>query len=322
MSLRRFQFTPPYLDCRLNAAVGAHSLPPNQTHPPKPHTRQQDVAIRPNAILCEMRISVFCLLCVVGAGIAALAQQPSFGGVWKADLEKSKLGPQPPPSSYLVIIEQDGSKLTETTGIWSQRGEQRSRIVFNADGKPTVVPVRGIPTRVTAVSEANKIELKAEPAGQDGVTTEEYSLSEDGHTLTVTGKSVDHGKERDSVLVLVRQPDSAGDPLRKPEESASEHFKNVKTALKNLPASQFIDTMRYFAFSLGKDCEFCHVERKFDADDKKEKQTAREMIAMATGINETSFHGKQVVRCYTCHQGHHEPLRRPLFPGETESKSE
>jgi Photosynthetic reaction centre cytochrome C subunit len=265
-----------------------------------------------------MRIPILFLLGVVGAGYAALAQPPSFGGVWKADLEKSKLGPQPPPSNYLVIIEQDGSKFNETTGAWTQRGEQRSRMTFNTDGKPTVVSYRGIPTRVTAViSGANKINLKEEAAGRDSVTTEDYLLSEDRQTLTVDVKSVDNGKERDSTLVLVKQPDSAGDFLRKPEEPASEHFKNVKTALRNLPASEFLDTMRYFSFSLGKDCEFCHVERKFDADDKKEKRTAREMIAMATGINETSFGGKQTVRCYTCHQGHHEPLRRPLFPDET-----
>jgi hypothetical protein len=265
-----------------------------------------------------MRSSIFFLFCALAAGSEALAQSPSLGGVWKADLEKSKLGPQPPPSNYLVIIEQDGSKLTETTGIWTQRGEQRSRITFNTDGKSTVVLYRGIPTRMTAAGEGSKVTLKAEAAGRDSVTNEEYALSEDGKTLTVTSKSVDNGKERDSVLVLVRQPDSAGDPLRKPEEPAGEHFKNVKTALKNMPASQFLDTMRYFAFSLGKDCQFCHVEGKFDADDKKEKQTARNMIAMATNINETSFQGKQEVRCYTCHQGHHEPLRRPLFPDEAQ----
>jgi len=255
-------------------------------------------------------------VCIIVAGCNAMAQSPALAGVWKADLEKSKLGPQPPPTNYLVIIEQDGSKVTETTGVWSQRGEQRSRITFNLDGKPSVVLYRGIPTRVTATVEGNKVNLKAEAAGRNGVTNEEYLLSEDGQTLTVNVKSVDEGRERTSLVTLTRQPDAAGEPLRKPEEPASERFKNVTTALKNMPASQFIDTMRYFAFSLGEDCEFCHVARKFDSDDKKEKRTAREMIAMATNINETSFHGKPEVRCFTCHQGHHEPLRRPLFPGE------
>lgn len=223
-----------------------------------------------------MRIPILFLLCVVGAGYAALAQPPSLGGVWKADLEKSKLGPQPPPSSYLVIIEQDGNKFNETTGVWTQRGEQRSKMTFNADGKPAVILYRGIPTRVTAViNGTNKIEVKEEAAGRDSVTREEYLLSEDGHTLTVDAKSVDNGKERDSVLVLVRQPDSAGDPLRKPEDLAAEHFKNVKTALRNMPASQFLDTMHYFSFSLGKDCEFCHVKGKFDADDEKSELRER-----------------------------------------------
>lgn len=312
MSLHRFKCTSLKLSWR-RAPTSTDSL----AITPKPAA-----VIGTDAILCVMKTSVVFLLCTLAAGSTALAQVPSFGGVWKADLQKSKLGPQPPPSNYLVIIEQDGSKVTQTTGIWTERGEQRSKISFNTDGKPAVISYRGIPTRMTAVSETNGVKLTAEPAGEGGLTTSEYVLSDDKQSLTISAKSVDHGKERESVLVLVKQPDSAGDPLRKPEESAGEHYKNVKTALKNMPASQFIDTMRYFAFSLGKDCEFCHVERHFDADDKKEKQTARNMIAMVTGINETSFQGKQEVRCYTCHQGNHEPLRRPLFPGEAPEKDQ
>lgn len=263
--------------------------------------------------------SVVCL--AAAAACTALAQPPALSGVWKADLEKSKLGPQPPPVNYLVIIEQDGPKVVETTGIWTERGQQRSRITFNLEGKPSIVLYRGIPTRVTATVDGNKVKLKAEAAGRNSVTNEEYTLSADGQTLTVNVASVNEGRERTSLLTLVKQPDAAGDPLRKPEEPASEHFKNVTTALKTMPASQFIDTMRYFSFSLGKDCEFCHVEHKFDSDDKKEKRTAREMIAMATGINESAFHGKQEVRCYTCHQGHQEPLRRPQFPDEIQQKA-
>jgi len=89
--------------------------------------------------------------------------------------------------------------------------------------------------------------------------------------------------------------------------------------LKTLPASQFIDQMRYFAWALGKNCEFCHVERHFDADDKEEKKTARKMIAMTVAINADNFKDHPEVRCFSCHEMHAHPLSRPLFPDEVAS---
>ena len=82
-------------------------------------------------------------------------------------------------------------------------------------------------------------------------------------------------REMHNTIVLEKTDEATAEPLRKPEEIASAHFKNVKTeSLKNLPESEFINNMHYFSWSLGKECTFCHVEHKFDSDDKKEKQTA------------------------------------------------
>lgn len=128
--------------------------------------------------------------------------------------------------------------------------------------------------------------------------------------------SSDNGKERQSTYVLSKQPDSAGELLRKPEETAEQHFKNVKTGLKTLPQSQFIDQMRYIAWSLDKNCEFCHVRTDFSLDDKKEKKTARKMIDMAITIDKDNFEGHPVVRCFTCHEKHAHPLSYPLFPDQ------
>ena len=38
--------------------------------------------------------------------------------------------------------------------------------------------------------------------------------------------------------MLLKQPDAAGEAFRKPEATAEEHFKNVKTPLKALPTSE------------------------------------------------------------------------------------
>lgn len=264
------------------------------------------------------------------AGVPFIAEcqseAPNVAGVWKADLEKSKL-PGPPLKDYLEIIEQKtvvidrrsgekGPELDETTGSWGQRGEQRSSLSFLTNGKSAVRPYQGIPTRLTASWQGNTLSLTGEVAGRPEMIKRTYELSSDGQTLTVNSMTAGNGREMHSTLVLLKQPDAAGEPLRQPEETAEKHFKNVKTSLKTLPESQFIDNMRYFAWSLGKNCEFCHVKDHFDSDDKKEKKTARDMIAMVGSIDQDNFKGHPVVRCFTCHEGHNHPLSRPLFSDE------
>src|SRR6185312_6530781 len=136
--------------------------------------------------------------------------------------------------------------------------------------------------------------------------------SSDGKTLEVQSTASMNGKERTQTVVFERQPDAAGDPLRQPEQTAGEHFKNVQV-LKTLPVSRFIDTMHYFSASLGAKCEKCHVEGHFDSDDKKEKKAARHMIKMVASIDEQNFKGHPEVQCYTCHRGAEKPLTAPPF---------
>ena len=262
-----------------------------------------------------------------------LSQTPDITGVWKADLGKSKrMGP--PITNYLVMIEQknaifdnrtkeEAPLITQTTGSWGQRGEQRAVLSFFDKAKPAVRLYQGVPARLTASAEGKKLVVSGEVAGRPSTYKWTYALSADGKTLTLDEEGSNEGRMMHNTMVLLKQDAAAADPLRKPEELAEAHFKNVKTAsLKVLPASEFLNQMRYFAWSLDKDCEFCHVERKFDSDDKKEKVTARKMIDMAAAINEHNFEGKTEVRCFTCHEGHGHPLSRPLYSDEITAAKE
>ena len=261
---------------------------------------------------------------LAGPFLFSQAPSPSIAGVWKADLQKSKI-PGPPITDYLSLFEEKtvvvnrrtqekGPEIDETTGTWGgPRGEQRSSLSFIVNGKAVVRPYEGVPTQLTASWEGNTLSLTAETAGQPQVMKRTYELSPDKQTLTVTTTATVMGKQMQSIVCLTKQPDSAGEPLRKPEELAEAHFKNVKTQLKALPVSDFINQMRYFAWSLGKDCEFCHVQNHFDSDDKKEKKTAREMIDMTAHIDADNFKGRPEVKCFTCHEGHNHPLSYPLF---------
>ena len=84
-----------------------------------------------------------------------LSQTPTFPASGRADLRKANDGP--PVVTYLVIIEQKNAvfnnrtkeealQITETTGTWGQRGEQRDVLAFFVNGKPKVGSYLGVPT--------------------------------------------------------------------------------------------------------------------------------------------------------------------------------
>ncbi len=93
--------------------------------------------------------------------------------------------------------------------------------------------------------------------------------------------------------------------------------KNVKL-LGDLPVSQFIPVMNYFAASLGRRCNFCHVNNNgqwdYASDAKPEKNTAREMIKMVLDLHKQNFPGASEISCYTCHRGQNNPVNLPALP--------
>src|SRR5215469_10969586 len=112
---------------------------------------------------------------------------------------------------------------------------------------------------------------------------------------------------------------SAQEPSAVPK-TAAQQFKNIQV-LKEIPADQLIPTMQFVAGALGVDCEFCHVEHAMDKDDKKEKQTARKMMAMEFAINKGHFNNEIEVSCYTCHRGSPHPVGIPILAAETATMS-
>jgi hypothetical protein len=95
--------------------------------------------------------------------------------------------------------------------------------------------------------------------------------------------------------------------------TAEQVYKNI-TALKGTPANELNQSMHLMKGALGVDCVYCHIEREWEKDVKKPKETARTMILMMMDINRTQFAGRQVVTCYTCHNGRPVPADMPVFP--------
>jgi tetratricopeptide (TPR) repeat protein len=104
-------------------------------------------------------------------------------------------------------------------------------------------------------------------------------------------------------------------------QTAEAAFKNIQV-LKVISSDQLIPAMRFVSASLGVECGYCHVEGHFDKDDKKPKQTAREMMRMMMAIDKDSFEGNREVTCYSCHRGSPKPKGIPVIGSEMEPNHE
>ena len=118
---------------------------------------------------------------------------------------------------------------------------------------------------------------------------------------------------------LKAQAEAAKDKTEE-AQTAEQKFKNIQV-LKGIPADQLIPSMQFISASLGVECEYCHVQRAMDKDDKKPKLTARKMITMMTQINADSFKSEREVTCYTCHRGSVHPLGTPILSADNPAAS-
>ena len=115
--------------------------------------------------------------------------------------------------------------------------------------------------------------------------------------------------ERDRYVAEVRQQIAGKETL-----PASQVFKNVKT-MQDVPAGRLLAIMNVgYGKSLGVGCTHCHVAGQWDREDKTQKQTARDMSAMAARINNELLKNipnlkgpNAVVNCTTCHRGQVKP---------------
>ena len=100
---------------------------------------------------------------------------------------------------------------------------------------------------------------------------------------------------------------------------------NLKILPKDISEKQLHEIMKGFSMSLGVRCNYCHVATEvagqnhpkwdFASDDKKEKQTAREMMKMTMAINsdhlakiKTMGDPLEEIKCVTCHMGRTTPI--------------
>jgi hypothetical protein len=100
---------------------------------------------------------------------------------------------------------------------------------------------------------------------------------------------------------------------------------NVKE-LTGLNDFELVRAMQEMSAGLGVNCGFCHArkgeELDFASDEKREKKTAREMIALTKAANASTFNGRATISCYTCHRGKESPVGIVPLPVEPPAAEE
>lgn len=97
----------------------------------------------------------------------------------------------------------------------------------------------------------------------------------------------------------------AGERARRPPPEP----KNLQVL--KVPPTELIPMMRTWSASLGVQCQHCHVQGNFAADDKPTKLLARKMYLMNSEINEHYAAINVKISCFTCHRGNIMPEVNP-----------
>ena len=122
--------------------------------------------------------------------------------------------------------------------------------------------------------------------------------------FATSASPADPPKENPVVTEMLK---ALGPNAKKP---AGEVFRNVQL-MKDVPADRFLRIMDTgYRQSLGVSCDYCHVEDRWETDEKRPKRAAREMIVMTRSINDqlhklTEINTEEAtVNCTTCHRGY------------------
>ena len=91
-------------------------------------------------------------------------------------------------------------------------------------------------------------------------------------------------------------------------------LKNVKV-LTGLTRPEVQRVMNQMRAGLGVHCHYCHLTGQDPSvDGTPQKARALEMMRMTIDLNQRHFGGREVVTCYTCHNGSPRPALTPPLP--------
>ena len=138
---------------------------------------------------------------------AAAHAAPNFSGDWTLNAAQSDFGPFPAPTKFVRHIEHTDPDLKYTTIQSGPAGEVTTELSYRIDGKERTQDVRGGQSTGSARWDGDVLEIHSVRGGSVKIeTTERWTLSEDGKTLTITAAIQMLSGSTPLRLVLERQP--------------------------------------------------------------------------------------------------------------------
>ena len=146
----------------------------------------------------SLMITVFA---IAAATMTTAGDKPDFSGTWKVDLEKSAMGPLAGPTSIIRRIDQKDSTITDQQSISGP--DMILTFKYSTDGKETANSFMGTDYTSKAGWEGQTLVIHNNVDGGKGKSTNKWSLSADGKTLTdvMTISSPDGNLELTYILV-------------------------------------------------------------------------------------------------------------------------
>jgi hypothetical protein len=142
------------------------------------------------------------------AALAAAADKPNFSGQWALNVDKSNLGPMPPPASMTRKVDHSDPALTMTQAVTGgPQGDQTFTLKCTTDGKETSNEFMGTQAKTSATWEGENlvITMKADFQGTPITLVEKWSLSDGGKTLTDSTHIVAPQGEFDVTYVMEKK---------------------------------------------------------------------------------------------------------------------
>jgi hypothetical protein len=119
-------------------------------------------------------------------------EHPNLSGTWKLNLATSDYGDLQGPDTRTDVIEQHGGRISESVTAEGRHRRQQYTLDFAIDGNQTTLPpgIKMGPVTILSVSarwqgSSLVVTQNLRFQGATLVATNTYSLSADGHTLTI-----------------------------------------------------------------------------------------------------------------------------------------
>ena len=159
-------------------------------------------------ILSVTTMALLCLVVVFATALpqAGLAQSNPWLGMWKLNLSKSTYPPGQAPRSSTYNFQAIGANLTNTVETVDAAGNSTKTVNPHIyDGQPHPLTGPNVDTRSYTRVDANTV-ISASMKAAKLVQVTTIVLSQDGRTITTTGRGLDaKGQQVNSVAVYDKQ---------------------------------------------------------------------------------------------------------------------